>query len=276
MARLLKIHPRTVHSAYKKLKIAGNLDLERGSGAFISRGATHAAADEDAPPFGETFLLALRQALAAGYSGEEIRHAVRCWLDTPPPARVVVVDPARETAEILAEELRGLGASLTTCTLGEMPAHVGFGVVVLTLLFHAERVRRMSGRAIVVTAGIAVGREHREALLRVPAGGLILTVSNSPRVVTYARAWIQSLRGHDAVIECHTLKNRRRWQRLVGSADFVLADAITLPELRRHSTKVRELRFLRPQTVEEVRHALTLPALTLDRASSSARRAGAG
>jgi DNA-binding transcriptional regulator YhcF (GntR family)/CheY-like chemotaxis protein len=258
MARLLKVHPRTVHGAYKKLQVAGNLDLERGSGAFISRGAS-AASEEKARPFDESFRLALRDALAAGYTGEEIRAAVRCWLDTPPPARVVVVDPARETAEILAEELRGLGTSVVTCTLGDARAHVGSGAVVLTLLFHAERVRRMSGRSVVVTAGIAVGLEHREALLAVPAGGLILAVSHSPRVVKYAQASLQSLRGHDVVVECHSLANSRRWRRVVSSADLVFADVVAVSDVARYAPNVRALRFLRPQTIEAIRHALTLP-----------------
>lgn len=269
LARLLKIHPRTVHTAYKKLQVAGNIDLERGSGAFISRGAPNPAAEEKARPFDEVFRLALHEALGAGYTGEEIRAAVRCWLDTPPPARVVVVDPAPETAEILAEELRGLGAAVATCTVNDARTQIGHGEVVLTLLFHAERVRRMSGRSVVVTAGITVGLDHREALLALPPGGLIVAVSHSPRVVKYARAWLQSLRGHDVIIECHSLANSRRWRRVVGNADLVFADVLALKSVARYAPGVRSLRFLKPQTIEAIRHALALPLPAPSRAPAS-------
>jgi DNA-binding transcriptional regulator YhcF (GntR family) len=260
LARQLKIHPRTVHAAYKKLKIAGNLDLTRGSGAFVSRGTEHVEDAWKTPRLEETLRFALHSALVAGYSSEQIRAAVRGWLESSPPTRLVVADTARETAEVFVEELRGLGVSLAVCNLSEAAAELKRGAIVLALPFHQGRLHRAAPGALLITATLAVGAAHREALLRVPAGGVIVVVSHSPRVVTYARTSLHSLRGHDVVIECHGLKGRRSWMRVVGMADLVLADVVAFPDVQAHSSRVRELRLLSPETLEKVQAFLSLPA----------------
>jgi DNA-binding transcriptional regulator YhcF (GntR family) len=262
MARRLDVHPRTVHAAYKKLNEAGHLELEPGSGAYVARGTKRPGGSAARRPLEEALRMALRSAVEAGYRAEEIRATVRAWLENPPPERLVVADPARETAELLVEELRVLGEmELVARNLGEAAAELRAGAAVLTLPFHADRLRRTVSGAPVITATLAIAAAHREALLRVPAGGVVLAVSHSPRVLTYARAWLQSLRGHDVVVECHALKSRRHWQRLAPVADLTLADVLSWPTVQPLTANGSELRLLSPRAVEEVRCVMTLPVV---------------
>jgi GntR family transcriptional regulator len=266
LARRLDVDPRTVHAAYRKLVLAGNLALARGSGAFVIRGTTHVDEGRPLPDLGKTLRHALRSALQAGHSPDAIRAAVREWVEREPPARLVVVDAARETAEILVEELRVLGFASSACELNELPASLGTDTVALALPFHHDGLRRTFGDAVVIMARLATSAPHADVIERVPPGGLILVVSHSPRVVTYARSLLQILRGHDVVIECHTLEARALWMRTAGLADLVLADVLAFPAVGAVSSKVRELRLLTPETLEEVRAVMSLPVPSLPRA----------
>lgn len=259
LARRLDIDPRTVHAAYRKLVQAGNAALTPGSGAFVVRGVRHVEAAARPPDLTETLRDILRAALRAGYSSDSIREAVRNWLESEAPARLLVADPAFETAEILVAELRGLGFPVEARDLDSLTSALGPNSVVLALPFHEDRLRRSTGDAAVVTARLAPPASHQDEILQVPAGGVILVVSHSSRVVTYAQAMLQTLRGHDVVIECHLLAERARWMRTAGIADLVLADVLALPVVRAAVATARELRLLTAETLDEVRAVMSLP-----------------
>ena len=75
--------------------------------------------------------MALHMALRNGHTGAQVRAAVERWLAAVPPDRIVVVDPAREMAELLVHELKqGLGIEAECATPEEVaaqPAHPGGG-----------------------------------------------------------------------------------------------------------------------------------------------------
>lgn len=259
LARQIQAHPRTVHLAYKRLQEGGNLDLERGSGAYVSRGLTSTNEDREGSDGRDDLACALRASLRRGHSKEEIQAAIARWLEESRPDRLVVVDACRETAEVLVEELRGLRATSSVCLVDEACAESLAGAVVVALPFHGSILRRLAPGSTVVVATLQVSAENRAAVMSLPSGGIILVVSHSTRILSYAQAYLQTLRGHDVVIECHPLNARRGWSRVLPAADLVFADALATFHVREHSRRFRSLHLLSPQVVAETREALAVP-----------------
>ena len=106
---------------------------------------------DDARGLDEMVRLALSAAFRKGHSGSEIRAAVERWLRAAPPERVVMVDPRRETLDLVAHEIRtALGVPASGCTLEELEREPGLasGALLLALPYHAaEGGAGRSGRA---------------------------------------------------------------------------------------------------------------------------------
>jgi DNA-binding transcriptional regulator YhcF (GntR family) len=260
LARRLGLHANTVSSAYRALEAAGHVELRRGAGVYVRAGAP--AALEEARGLDEMVRLALSAAFRKGYSGSEIRAAVERWLRAAPAGRVVIVDPRRETLDLVAHEVRAtLGVPASGCTLEELEGEpaLASGALVLALPYHSAKVARLVPSAPLETVHVGGSPEDQKIIQTLPAGATILVVSTSPILLKIATAFVVGLRGDEVLVEARLLSRRAEWRRLVPAADVVFADALSVPAVREgRPRRLRELRLLGEKDIARVRKALSL------------------
>ena len=258
LARRLGLHANTVSSAYRDLETAGHVELRRGAGVYVRAGSP--AGLEDARGLDELIRLALSAAFRKGHSGAEIRAAVERWLRAAPPERVVIVDPRRETLELVAHEIRSaIGVPASGCTLEELEREPGLasGALLVALPYHASKVARAAPGVPVETIRVEGSQDDQNAVLALPAGGTVLLVSGSPILLQIAQAIIGGLRGDELLVEARLVSRRAEWRRLLPVADLVLADALSAAVVREaRPRRLRELRILGDADLAQVRKAL--------------------
>jgi GntR family transcriptional regulator len=260
LARRLEIHPNTVSAAYQDLEAAGRVQLRKGSGVFVRAGGPTAL--PDAGSLDGMIRLALHAAFRKGYSGVQIRAAVERWLRAVPPERVVVVDPSREMAELLAHELRlAIPGHVSHCSLEDLGRDRGLlsGALALCLPYHVEAITRVCPDAAVEVVNLEIQPADRAAILALPTGSVALIVTHSPTVVPFASILLRSLRGDEVLVEARLLAKVREWTRLLSAADLVFADALSAEAVKRQKPRrFREVRILNDQVVTRLREALTV------------------
>ncbi len=258
LARRLGLHANTVSSAYRDLETAGHVELRRGAGVYVRAGSP--AALEDARGLDELIRLALSAAFRKGHSGAEIRAAVERWLRAAPPERVVIVDPRKETLELVAHEIRtAIGVPASGCTLEELEREPGLasGALLVALPYHASKVARAAPGVPVETIRVEGSEQDQQAVLALAAGGTVLLVSGSPILLQIAQAIIGGLRGDELLVEARLVSRRAEWRRLLPAADLVLADALSSGVVREaRPRRLRELRILGDADLARVRKAL--------------------
>jgi GntR family transcriptional regulator len=258
LARRLGLHANTVSAAYRDLETAGHVELRRGAGVYVRAGTP--AALEDARGLDEMIRLALRAAFRKGHSGAEIRAAVERWLRAAPPERVVVVDPRRETLELVAHEIRtAIPVSTAGCTIEELEREPGLaaGALLVALPYHAAKVARAAPGAPVETIRVSASEENEKAVLALPAGATVLLVSSSPILLQIAQGLISGLRGDELLVEARLASRRAEWRRLAPAADLVFADALACGAVREtRPRRLRELHLVGDGDLARVRKAL--------------------
>jgi DNA-binding transcriptional regulator YhcF (GntR family) len=258
LARRLGLHANTVSSAYRQLEAAGHVELRRGAGVYVRSGTP--ASLEDAHGLDELIRLALSAAFRKGHSGAEIRAAVERWLRAAPPERVVVVDPRRETLELVAHEIRtAIGVPAAGCTLEELEREPGLasGALLVALPYHAARVARAVPGTPVETIRVEASEEAEKAVLALPGGGTVVLVSSSPILRQIAQGRISGLRGDELLVEAKLVSRRAEWRRLLPAADLVLVDALAAGVVREaRPRRLRELRLVGERDLARLRKAL--------------------
>jgi DNA-binding transcriptional regulator YhcF (GntR family) len=260
LARRLKVHYNTVSAACQDLKAAGHVDPRRGSGVFVRGGGPRALAEAEG--LDEMIRLALHAAFAKGFGGAEVRAAVERWLAAAPPDRVVVIDPSREMAQIIAHEVRqALAVSASSATCEDLARHPGLlsGALAVVLPYHEATVAQMAPGAALEVVHLELSAPDRDAINALPAGSIVLVVSHSSTVLPFASVFLRSLRGEDIHVEVCLLSAARQWRRLVAAADFVLVDVLASATVRAaRPRRLREVRMLSPSALERLRDALTV------------------
>jgi DNA-binding transcriptional regulator YhcF (GntR family) len=259
LARQLGLHANTVSAAYQDLEAAGHVELKRGAGVFVRAGAP--ATLEEARGLDEMIRLALATAFRKGYTGPSIKAAVERWLQAAPAERVVVVDPRPETIEILSHEVaKALEVPVSGCTLEELEKERALlsGAVALVYPYHADKVAALVPGAAVVVIHVELPPEEKAAVMALPAGAMVLFISHSPLLLSFAAAVIGGLRGDELLVETRPLSKKAEWRRLLPAADLVLADVLALPTVGKTKPKrLLELRLLGEGDLERVRRGLT-------------------
>ena len=259
LARRLEVHANTVSAAYQDLESAGHVELRRGAGVFVRRGAP--AALPEARGLDEMIRLALSAAFRQGHSGVEIKAAVERWLKAAPPERVVVVDPSPEMAELVAHEVRSvLPIPVAGCGLLDLARKPGLlsGALALTLPYHATAVARHVPGAAVQVIHLEFPQKDREAVRELPPGSTILVVSHSPTVLPFASVLLRTLRGDEVLVETRLAKSPKEWRRLVPAADLVFADALAVGAVKKaRPRRLREFRVLTQPALGRLRDVLS-------------------
>jgi GntR family transcriptional regulator len=260
LARRLRVHANTISAAYQELEAAGQLELKAGSGVFVK--ASGSSRLDDASGLDEMIRLALQTAFDHGFSGEQVRAAVHRWLAAAPPDRVVVVDPSREMAELLARELQGeLSVPAGGCSLEEAsrdPRALS-GALTIALPYYVQAVMALRPAAAVVSVNLEVTSEVRDAILALPAGTIALVVSHAAPVLPFASVLFRSLRGEDLLVETRLLAATDEWRRLLRAADVVFTDAVAAPVVAKaRPRRLIEVHFLPRSVHERLREALAV------------------
>ncbi len=261
LARRLRVHANTISAAYQELEAAGQLELKAGSGVFVK--ASGSSRLDDATGLDEMIRLALQTAFDRGYSGEQVRAAVHRWLAAAPPDRVVVVDPSREMAELLARELQGalsVPAGALQPRGGEPRSPDPVGGARRSPCPTTSRPSRPCGpAATVVSVNLEVTTEVRDAILALPAGTIALVVSHAAPVLPFASVLFRSLRGEDLLVETRLLAAADEWRRLVRAADVVFTDAVAAPVVAKaRPRRLIEVHFLPRSVHERLRETLAV------------------
>jgi DNA-binding transcriptional regulator YhcF (GntR family) len=260
LARRLRVHANTISAAYQELEAAGQLELKAGSGVFVK--ASGSTRLDDANGLDEMIRLALQTAFHRGYSGEQVRAAVLRWLAAAPPDRVIVVDPSREMAELLARELHGaLSVPAHACSLEEAsrdPRTLS-GALAIALPYYIQAVTSLRPAAAVESVNLEVTNEVRDAILALLAGTIVLVVSHAAPVLPFASVLFRSLRGEDLLVETRLLAATDEWRRLVRAADVVFTDAVAAPVVAKaRPRRLVEVRFLPRSVHERLRETLAV------------------
>ncbi len=264
LARRLKLQPNTVAAAYRSLRDYGDLSSARGAGVFTRRGA-HPREDRRDSENG--LRDAVRAAMRRGLAADAIKKALLAWLHGPAPDRLVVLDPAIETAEILALEMRGaVEAPIVTCRLEEAlrePRSLS-GSLVVALPFHVELLHRLESQGSFTAWSARLAPPNERSLLALPSGATVLVVSHSPRVLPYASMIVRCLRGDELYVECHLLEDEVAWRHVLPAADLVLADALAGPVARRlRPRRFQEIPLLSEASLQEIAEVARFPRLGL-------------
>jgi hypothetical protein len=204
--------------------------------------------------------LTLHVALRKGFSAVEIRRTVERWLAAAPPDRVVVVDPVKDVAAVLAHELQQrLGVRVGTCSIEELkgdPQQLA-GALALVLPFYVQDLRQVAPGAGLRVLHMQLATADRQAVLALPAGAIVLVVASSAALVPFAQVVFKGLRGDEILLETRLLSETREWKRLLKAADLVIVDAISAAAVRRGSPKkLREVRMIPDATLARLREAL--------------------
>ncbi|MFI5183494.1 MAG: GntR family transcriptional regulator [Vicinamibacteria bacterium] len=260
LARRLCVHANTISAAYQELQAAGHLELKQGSGVFVR--PTGPPPIEEARGLDEMIRIALQTAFDRGYSGEEVRAAVGRWLAAAPPDRVVVVDPSRTMAEVLAHELkRTVGVPVSARTLEDVtrdPAALS-GALAVVLPHNLQALSALRPGMAVEAVNLEVASELRDSILALPQGTIALIVSHAASVLPFASILFRSLRGDDLLVEPRLLTAAEEWQRLVKAADVVYADALSARVVQRfRPRRLVEVRFLAESAHERLRETLAV------------------
>jgi DNA-binding transcriptional regulator YhcF (GntR family) len=254
LARRLKVHPNTVAAAYKDLEATGHVVVRKGAGVFVGPGPAAALPSSN---LDDILRVALRQAFQAGHGSQDIRAGVDRWLGSAPVERVVVVDAAREMAQLLAAEVHeALGVVTASCTLmdAETTPSLLSGVLALTLPYHLETVSRLSAATAVEPLTLTIPECARDEVTALPPGSILLLVSCSPTVLPFAEVLVRSLMGDTIRVETHLLTATREWRSLAPVADLVLADVCSAQTVRGACRgRLRELRLISVDSVERLR-----------------------
>jgi GntR family transcriptional regulator len=262
MARMLGVNPNTVSAAYRKLVSLGHVKRRHGVCVFVNP----AYSPDGSPPSaldGQVYT-ALRSVVAQGNSGALVRAQVDHWLRDAKPDAIVVFDPVREMAQLLAHELQdatGMKASALTPADFEHGRPQGLAqAVVVTLPYQVKSLSRFLPLAAFEVLTVHIPFPIQRAIETLPSDAMLLVVSTSQVVLKFARDLIHGLRGDDILLELHHLDSAARWQALLGVADLVITDALSNQAVTSVGhPRVMEARLVKPHAIERVRDLATLP-----------------
>jgi len=257
LARRLEVHVNTVAGAYKDLEATSHVEVRRGAGLFVRPHPSLAAPGDNLDDIVRT---ALQQAFRAGHAIAEIRSVFERWLDGAPVAGVVVVDPAREMAEVLAEEIRQAAqVPVTGCAMVDVerrPCRLS-GTLTFALPYHIEPLVALLAAAAVEPLQLSMPKGIAQELEKLPEESSVLVVSHAPTLLPFADVHLKTLVGGTLRVTTRPVTASREWRQLLPVADLVLVDVLSAGPVRlERRQRVSEFRLLAPETIERVKRLL--------------------
>lgn len=233
LARRFGLHPNTISAGYRQLEREGWTEARHGSGVYVRK-------QKDPAPTREQIL---DQRIARFFHDlrnldvprKVVQRRLEEWIASPPPDRLVLVEPDPELRQILLEELRALGPlpvsgiSLDDCARPDALASAIF----LCRPSKSAAVRAaLPAGAELVTLPIRSANHWLAPWLPAPSGHLIGIVSRWPEFLETARTMLVA-----AGLPADTLllrdARKPQWRRGLEQVSVTLCDqaSASLPGL---------------------------------------------
>jgi DNA-binding transcriptional regulator YhcF (GntR family) len=235
LARRFGLHPNTISAGYRQLEREGWVEARHGSGVYVRRQKDPALTPEQL--LDQRIARFVREVRGLGIPRATVRRRLREWLDSPPPDRLVLVDPDLELRNILLAELRGKDTAAAPI-LGIAPEDCGRpeavrGAIFLSRPSQASAVRAaLPPGAELITLPIRSANQWLAPWLPAPSGHLIGIVSRWEGFLTIARTMLIAA---GLPTEALIFRDARKpqWKRGLEQVSAVLCDTITatLPEV---------------------------------------------
>jgi len=255
-ARKLRVHANTISAAYRDLSASGHVVVRSGSGVYVEPQSRRTALQSTVA---SKLREAVEEALATGLGKEDILAAVTRFAEPQKPLGILVVDPSTEMGAVYASEIRAAtGAEVRFATLDQLDLdpRLAAGLVVAVLPYHVGRVEGVAslGKLVVFTFGLP----NPETLI--PQGissGMVLVVSDSPLLLSFARVSLKSVLSDDFEIQTCALEDEKQWRRFLGASDVIIADAVAAPRLSASGAKrLTRLKLLSDDSMVLLKDAL--------------------
>jgi DNA-binding transcriptional regulator YhcF (GntR family) len=235
LARRFGLHPNTISAGYRQLEREGWTEARHGSGVYVRRQKEAAPAPEQV--LDQRIARFVREVRSLGIPRAMVRRRLQEWLDSPPPDRLILVEPDPELRSILLAELSAgdgrpapiVGISLDDCARPECVR----GAIFLSRPSQAVAVRGvLPPGSELITLPIRSANQWLAPWLPAPSGHLVGIVSRWEGFLTTARTMLiaaglppEALLFRDA--------RKPQWRRGLEQASVVLCDIVTatLPEL---------------------------------------------
>jgi len=235
LARRFGLHPNTISAGYRQLEGEGWVEARHGSGVYVRRQKDPAPTPEQL--LDQRIARFVREVRNLGVPRETVRRRLREWLNSPPPDRLVLVDPDAELRAILLAELGGQkdGAAPITGVAPEdcsRPAAVR-GAVFLCRPSQTTVVRAaLPPGAELIALPIRSANQWLAPWLPAPSGHLVGIVSRWEGFLTIARTMLIAA-GLPAEALLFRDARKPQWRRGLEQASVILCDTLTaaLPEL---------------------------------------------
>jgi DNA-binding transcriptional regulator YhcF (GntR family) len=240
LARRFGLHPNTISAGYRQLEREGWTEARHGSGVYVRKQKEPAPTPEQM--LDHRIARFSRDLRALGIPMTTVRRRLAEWLASPPPDRLVLVDPDVELRQILLAEMLAMGKlpmvgiGMEDCARPECVASAVF----LCRPSKAAVVRAaLPAGAELIVLPIRSANQWLAPWLPAPQGHLIGVVSRWPEFLTTARTMLIAAGLPDQTL---LLRDARKpqWRRGLEQASVILCDSVTreLPGVRDHPMRV--------------------------------------
>lgn len=231
LARRFRLHANTVSAGYRELEKQGWVENRHGSGVYVSA----AKPQQSASP---TVVLdrlitdLFRAARSLGVPSEMLRSRLLHWLDLQPPNRLVLLEPDRELAGIVASEMQNvLKMRVETSEMNHLRDSQLDGAVPVVLPTRARIVEPSlpEGMELIVLQIRSVPGAL-QTWLPAPSGALVGIASRWPGFLKMARAMLIAAGfSPDALV----IRDARKphWQRGLKETAAVVCDSLIASDL---------------------------------------------
>ena len=224
LARRFGLHPNTISAGYRQLEREGWTEARHGSGVYVRKQKDPAPTKEQI--LDQRITRFFRDLRTLEIPRSVVRRRLEEWIASPPPDRLVLVEPDAELRQILLEELRALGPlpvaaiSVEDCAQRESLA---------SAIFLCRPSKDVAIRAALppgaelITLPIRSANYWLAPWLPVPSGHLVGIVSRWPEFLETARTMLIAA-GLPA--EALVLRDARKpqWRRGLEQVSVTLCD----------------------------------------------------
>jgi DNA-binding transcriptional regulator YhcF (GntR family) len=262
LARRFGLHPNTISAGYRELEREGWTEARHGSGVYVRR------QKEPAPTPEQILELRIarfsRELRGLGIPMAGVRRRLAEWLASPPPERLLLVDPDPELRRILLAELLALGSlpvegmALDECA---QPDRVVSAIFLCRPSKQAAVRAALPPGAELIVLPIRSANQWLAPWLPAPPGHLVGVVSHWPDFLATARTMLIAVGLPDETLLLRDAR-KSQWRRGLDQASVILCDraCAELPGLA-ENPRIVVFPLLADSAGEEIAHSWAFHAL---------------
>ncbi len=254
LARRFSIHQNTVSAAYRELAAAGLVSFRKGSGVYVSDMEPGSAPELSLDNLLGQFIV---QAVAAGFSRDNISAAMQNWLKAGRVREVLVVESDRGLRSILVEEIgSAVGSSVSGIALEDFTIEMAGEDVQIAALFDEKK--KLNA---IVPPGVSCVYMNVNSVPTTMAGSerplrteLVAVVSDWGHFITFARLYLMAASvDPDALIIRST--GDENWRVGLDTASVIICDSSAATHFP-NDNRVRTFRLISDSSLSDLKNAL--------------------